>query len=132
MSDILMDVLYIIITGCGMAVAKYIVDLVNKKINESQLNTELKEYEQLHKYIDNAQDVISKAVLTVSQTYVDSLKNAEKFTAEAQEEAKNKAVDIAKKMLSEESRNAIIILYNDLEVYLDASIESMVKQNKIE
>lgn len=130
MENIIRDILYIILTGCGVAVAKYIVDFVNKKINEAQINTEIKEYEKLNKYIDSAQEVISKAVLTVSQTFVDSLKQSECFTKEAQEEAKQKAIDMAKQMITEESKNAIVVLYGDFNLYLDSTIESFVKQNK--
>jgi hypothetical protein len=131
MSEILRDILYIIISGCGVAVTKYIVDLVNKKVNEAQVNTEIKEYEKLNKYVDMAQDAIEKAVLTTAQTYVDSLKNSNGFTKEAQEEAKNKAIEIAKQMITEESKEAIIILYGDFNVYLDSTLESLVKQNKV-
>lgn len=130
MRDILYNMMYIIITGCGVAVAKYIVDFINKKINEIQVNTEISKYDKLNKYVDDAQDAIAKAVLTVSQVYVDSLKNSNSFTPEAQKEAKNKAIEIAKELITEETKNAILTLYKDYDAFLDATIEAFVKQNK--
>ena len=50
------------------------------------------ENDQLVKYIDAATDAISKAVLTVNQTYVDSLKKQGKFDEEAAKTAKQMAI----------------------------------------
>lgn len=130
MENILRDVLYIILSGCGIALAKYLVDFINEKINEVQVSTDIKEHDQLNKYIDDAQKVISNIVLSVSQTYVETLKSKGEFTPEAQKEAKEKAMTLAQDMISEESKNAIIIVYNDFDKYLDAAVESLVNQNK--
>lgn len=130
MEDILRDLLYILITGCGVAVTTYLVNLLNNKINEIQVNTKISEYDQLNKYIDNAQDAIARVVLTLSQTVVDGLKKNNSFTKEAQEEVKQQAIDMAKKMITEEAKNAIIQVYGDFDVFLNSCIESMVKENK--
>lgn len=130
MGEILRDILYIVISGCGIALAKYLVDFINEKINEVQVNTDIKEHDQLNKYIDDAQKVISNIVLSISQTYVETLKSKGEFTPEAQKEAKEKAITLAEDMISEESKNAIIIVYNDFNKYLDATVESFVNQNK--
>ena len=130
MENILLDIIYILITGVGIVLTKYIVDLLNTKINEAQTNTKIADYDVLNKYIDSAQEIISNIVLSVSQTYVDSLKASGKFDAESQAIAKNKAVELAKNMITEESKNAIIILYGDFDAYLDNIIESCVKKNK--
>lgn len=130
MENVIRDILYILISGCGVALAKYLVDFINEKINEVQVDTEIKEHDQLNKYIDDAQKVIANIVLSVSQTYVENLKNAGSFTPEAQKEAKEKAMQMAEDMISEESKNAIIIVYNDYTKYVDNMIESLVNQNK--
>ena len=130
MKDILLDIIYILVTGAGVILVKYIVDLLNSKINEAQVNTKIADYEVLNKYIDSAQEIIGNIVLSVSQTYVDSLKASGDFTKDAQIEAKNKAVELAKSMITEESKNAIIVIYGDFDKYLDSVIESCVKKNK--
>ena len=129
--DIVRDILYILITGCGVAVAKYLVGFINKQIDKTQVDTDIKNNEKLNQYVDSAQKVISNVVLTMNQTMVDSLKNSGKFDKTAQEEAKNKAVEMAKQLISEESKKAIIILYNDFDVYLNTALESAVNANKI-
>ena len=130
MNQILLNILYIFITGCGVALTTYVVNLINKKINEIQVNTQISEYEQLNKYIDNAQDAIARIVLTLSQTVVDGLKASGNFTKEAQEQVKQQAIEMAKKMINEETKNAIIQVYDDLDEFLNVSIESLVRENK--
>lgn len=104
--------------------------VLNKKIDELQTNDELAKYKQLNGYIDSAQAVVENVVLAVNQTYVDTLKQSGSFTVDAQAEAKDKAIKMAKEMLSKESKEAITVLYNDLDKYLSVVIESIVKQNK--
>ena len=60
------------------------------------------------------------------------MKKAGKFTPEAQETAKNMAIEQAKQMISEASRNAIITLYNDFDAYINSQIEALVRTTKIE
>lgn len=132
MQNVLENICYIIISGCGIALARYIVSLINKKVDEIQVTTDLKENEKLNQYVDLAQNAISNAVLSVSQVYVDSLKANGSFTKEAQAEAKEKAVERAKTLITEESKNAIIILYGDFDSYLDSMIEAVVRASKIE
>lgn len=130
MKNVLENICYILISGCGIALARYICLLVNKKVDELQVNTEIKEHEKLNQYINSAQEVISNAVLTVTQTYVESLKKSGNFTKEAQIEAKNRATTIAKELITEECKNAIIIVYADFDKFLDSTIESLVQLNK--
>lgn len=132
MQNVLENICYIVITGCGIALARYICLVVNKKVDEIQVNTEIKNNEKLNQYVDLAQDAISNAVLSVSQVYVDSLKASGAFTKEAQTEAKEKAVERAKSLITEESKKAIIILYGDFDSYLDSMIEAVVRASKIE
>lgn len=131
MIEILKDILYVVVTGFGIAVVKCAISFINKKINEVQISTEIKNHDKLNKYIDDAQKIIGDVVLTVSQTYVESLKKAGEFNKEAQEEAKNKAIDMANELISAEAKNAINVLYGDFKVYLDVTIESVVNQNKL-
>lgn len=130
MRNVLENICYILISGCGIALARYLCVLVNKKVDELQVNTEIKEHEKLNQYINSAQEAISNAVLTVTQTYVESLKKSGNFTKEAQIEAKNRATTIAKELITEECKNAIIIVYADFDKFLDSTIESLVQLNK--
>ena len=128
--EMLLDILYAVITCCGVIIAKEIINFINKKIDEIQINTEIKNHEKLNDYINDAQKIISDVVLTVSQVYVESLKKSGNFDEAAQKEAKDMAIDIATKLISEEAKNAINVLYGDFSDYLDVAIESMVNQSK--
>lgn len=130
MRNVLENICYILISGCGIALARYICLLVNKKINELQVSTELKEKEKLNHYIDAAQTVISDVVLYVTQTYTETLKKHGNFSEEAQLEAKEMAMNRAKELITEECKKAIIAVYGDLESYLDVMIESFVQSYK--
>ena len=68
--------------------------------------------------------------LDVSQTYVDALKNTGEFTKEAQVIAKEKAIDIATKLITEDGKKAVEEIYGDFSIWLSTTIESNVKKNK--
>lgn len=127
---VLKMILYILITGCLPIIVKYLVSATSAKIDEIQTTTKLSAYTQLNKYIDIAQSAIKTAVSSVSQTYVDTLKELGTFDATAQETAKTNAISIAKSLIIKDVKNAITILYGDFETYLDNSIEEMVKTLK--
>ena len=103
--------------------------MLKVKIKEQTVQLE---DEQLEKYINSATNVISQVVLEVNQTFVDSLKKSGKFTVESATEAKNLAVEKCKQLISENSKNAIEIMYNDFELYLNSKIEELVRENKEE
>ena len=121
------DVLYLIITGILPLLITYGILFLKVKIKEQEKKLE---NDQLVKYIDAATDAISKAVLTVNQTYVDSLKKQGKFDEEAAKTAKQMAIDKAKALITENSKEAIETLYSDFEAYLNDAIEELVRENK--
>lgn len=125
-------VAYTVITGCGLAIIKKVIDVANVKIDELQEVTELKKYEKLNKYIDDAQNVVATVVTSIAGTFVDSLKKSGNFSKEAQKEAKNQAIEISKSLITEEMKNAITVARGDFDVYLDNLIEQIVREIKVE
>lgn len=130
MTELIQNILYIFITSAGFLLIKCVMTFINSKIDELQTEKEIKDNELLNQYIDMVQQIVYNVVLTVTQTYVESLKKHGKFDEKAQEEAKSMALNMAKELISEEARNAIIIVYSDFDSYLSALIESYVKQTK--
>lgn len=128
-NEILHELLYVIIVIVIPLLIKYVVAYLNVKTKEyaDQLSNDT-----LRKYVEDANDIIATIVLSVSQTYVDVMKKAGKFTPEAQETAKKMAVEQAKQMISQASRNAIITMYNDFDNYINNQIEALVRATKIE
>ena len=130
LKDVLQMILYTVITGCGIAIVSKVMDFINSKIDEVQANTKLAENEKLNKMIDQAQSIIYNVVVTVNQTFVNTLKTEGKFDKESAEIAKNTAVDKATELINEETTKAIENVYGNLDSYLDVTIESMVNQLK--
>lgn len=122
------DIIYLIITGIMPLLIVYATTYLKVKIKEYQSNLD---NDQLNKYIDAATDAITKAVISVNQTYVDALKKQGKFDAEAQATAKQMAIAKAKELITADSKAAIDTLYNDFEAYLNDAIEALVRENKI-
>lgn len=127
--EFIQEALYLVVTGIVPLLITYIILFLKSKIKEQQ---EKIDNENLNKYITIATDAISMAVLTVSQTYVDELKRQGKFDKQAQEVAKQMAIDKAKSLITEEAKNAVTLLYGDFEAYLNSQIEALVRENKIE
>lgn len=123
-------VIFTIITGAGVVAVEKITKYVNASIDNIQKNTKLAEYEKLNLIIDQVQSVMTTIVQSVNQVFVDDLKKSKKFTKESATEAKNKALEMAKELLTEESANAIEQLYGNVDVYLDNLVESIVIELK--
>lgn len=128
-NEALHELLYVLIVIILPLLVRYVVVYLNVKTKEY---SERLENETLRKYVEDANEVIASIVLAVSQTYVDAMKKAGKFTPEAQEIAKNMAIQKAKELISEASKEAIITLYNDFEAYINNQIEALVRETKIE
>ena len=70
------------------------------------------------------------AVIYVAQTYVDELKKSGTFTEENQKIAMQKALEVAKKQLTQEALEFIEITYGDITEYLTSKLEAEVKIQK--
>lgn len=123
------QLMYVVITCILPIITVYVTNFLKSKVSE---NADKIENEQLEKYIDSANEAISMAVISTSQTYVDSIKKAGKFDEAAQTEAKNMAVTKAKELITAEAKAAIETLYSDFDKYLDNAIESIVRESKTE
>jgi len=112
-----------------MVLAKYLVcfiELKTKKLVEDIKN------EKLKKYLGVAEDAIKTAVLSISQTYVDTFKKEDSFTVDAQKSAfmlaKTKALSImgdkALEVLKEELSGG------EVDLWIESKIEQYVKTSK--
>jgi ribonuclease PH len=127
MDEFLQNLLYAVITTILPIIVAYGVSyLKTKKEEKLQLidNTYVKET------INTVVDTIINVVNTVSQTYVSDLKKDGKFDVEKQKIALNKAVEQAKELINEESKEIIQSKYNDLDSYIRSIIESYIISNK--
>lgn len=129
-SEMLNYILYIVLTVILPVVAKYVVDFIKTKINESNIIMDATHNEDLSKIVEGALSDVMDAVLYINQIYVDSLKSSGKFDKEAQEEAFNKAYAEAMNMISDEAKKVIEVLYGSFDKWLKIKIESSVNMAK--
>lgn len=124
-NEILANVLIsVIILG-----ASYITNYVNTKTKQMK---EKYKNELLNKYIEQFNALVGASVKSVTQTYVDTLKKENAFTAEAQVNALFKAREQVMKLANENMLNAVQAVYSDVNVYLTSQIEKQVYQLKSE
>lgn len=93
------------------------------------LNNKIKD-QKLARWSSAIAKIIFDAVQTVQQTFVDEMKKAGKFDAEAAKQAKDKAMAIVKGQLTEELRKYITDNFGDMEEWLMNQIESIIHQLK--
>ena len=105
----------------------FLVQYINAKKVEISTNVDNK---LADKYINMLADTITKCVIATNQTYVDSLKDKEVFTVEAQKEAYKKTMDAVMAILSDEAKTYLTNTFGDLETYLQTQIEATVSANK--
>ena len=105
----------------------FFIKWVNAKSSEIQANID---DATLKKYISMLETTITSCVIATNQTYVDSLKQQNKFDAAAQEEAFRRTSDAVLAILSEDAKKYLSTAFGDLETYINKKIESEVKINK--
>ena len=125
--EFIQQLMYLVITGILPFVTVYFANFVKSTIQKNSKNAE---NENIGSLINYAGEAISVAVMTVSQTYVDTMKRQGKFDAEAQAIAKQMAIDKAKELISREMKSAIESVYTNFDAYLDNYIETVVRESK--
>ena len=98
---------------------KYFNQLIDDNVND-----------ELEATLEKGFQILMDSVNYVQQTYVDSLKQQDKFTVEAQKEAFELAKKRAIELMNQHTQDAIIHIYGNLDTYIDTMIESIINQNK--
>ena len=104
-----------------------LIKYINSKSTEIIAQTE---DAQAKKYIAMLDTTITSCVLATTQTYVDSLKKAGKFYAEAQKTAFEMTYNAVLEVLTEDAKNYLTAFYGDLGAYMTNKIEAEVKNTK--
>ena len=120
MNDILMNILSILVTAVVLPLitfaGKKLIDFLNTKIND----------ENAKKQLTKATEIVTSAVRSVLQTYVDTLKANGTFDAEAQKTALTKAKEMALNQMNIDVQNFIEDNYGDLDNWLTVQIEATI------
>lgn len=106
---------------------KYFIEWLNVK-KQDLINKEENEIKK--RYIDMLGSTIETCVIATNQTYVNSLKDKNAFTPEAQKEAFERTKNAILTILGEEGQKYLSQIYGDLNIYISKEIEKQVSWNK--
>lgn len=106
---------------------KYFIEWLNVK-KQDLINKEENEIKK--RYIDMLGSTIETCVIATNQTYVNSLKDKNAFTSEAQKEAFERTKNAVLTILGEEGQKYLSQIYGDLNIYISKEIEKQVNWNK--
>lgn len=105
----------------------YIVKFIQVKSTEI---TNKVDNDLVDKYVAMLAVTIENCVIATNQTYVESLKQAGKFDAEAQKTAFNMTKNAVMAILSDEAKKYLENAVGDLNEYITQQIEAAVNVNK--
>lgn len=129
MQEFLKELFFAVITAAVPVLTAYIIVLIRKVGDNAAANAESTKAKT---YITEATEAIAASVAATNQTYVDALKNAGKFDAEAQKEAAQKALTACLMSISPAAQEFIERAYGDIREYLTTRIEAEVRKQKNE
>lgn len=126
-AEILNSVFELVLIPLLGLITKYFIQFITMKVEEAK---EKSSNDTFDKYLSQLNDAINRAVLATNQTYVDSLKDKNVFTAEAQKEAFEKTYATVLACLSTDAKTILAEGLGDLQTYITTTIEQQVLLNK--
>ena len=128
MNEVVFNLLMTVITAASTALTAYAISFIKKKGEQAAAQTDSIKKQDA---IEEITDAVSTAVSATSQTYVDALKAAGSFDAEAQKQALAMALAACIKAISPAAKAFIEETYGDLTEYLTTYIEAAVRRQKL-
>lgn len=120
MNEIILNIISVVVTAVILPLISYAgARLI------SWLNTKIKD-ENSKKQLTVATDIVTNAVRSVFQTYVEALKKNGTFDKESQKAALIKAKNDALAQMTDEIKEYITKNYGDLETWIITRIESTI------
>lgn len=111
-TQIILGVVGVVISGVGVIVTY----LVNKYVSDNKLKT----------LLTSLTTLVQNSVLEVYQTYVEALKKAGSFDAEAQKQALDRCLQLIKVNMPKDLKTWLQANYSDVESYLKSMIEAQI------
>lgn len=116
-----------VISPLLIALTSYIITFLHKQI--VKLQAQIKD-EKIKNLISIAEGIVDQAVSTVTQTYVDGLKEEGVFDKDAQKTAFEKSKTYVYSLMTEETKNAITENYGTLDTWVSTKIEEFIAKSK--
>lgn len=126
-SEIIITIFQVCIIPLLGVLTTFLVKWLQIKSNELQnkMDNELAD-----KYMTILTNTITECVLATNQTYVDALKQQNKFDLEAQKIAFEKTSEAVMNILTEDAKKYLESAVGDLELFIKQKIEAEVNLNK--
>lgn len=125
--NILQQIFELCIIPLLAIITRSLVIYISTKKDELKSKTD---NELAKKYLELLNDTIADCVIATNQTYVETLKKGNAFTADAQKAAFEKTYQAVIATLSEEAQKYLPEMVGDLQTYITQKIEASVNQNK--
>lgn len=110
-----------------IAISSFLIALIRQQT--SKIEEKIKD-EKAKRMLEIAENVVSQAVATVSQTYVDGLKKDGIFDTDAQKEAFEMSKDKIYKLLTTDTLQAVQNNYGDVDEWIVTKIEETINKSK--
>lgn len=114
--SILLSIIGIVLTALIGWLSEKLISYLNSKITNTKYA----------KYLEDAVELVTRAVKTTYQTYVESLKKQDAFTKENQLEALTNAKNVVVSQLSKDMRNYITDNFGDIDHWVSTMVESVI------
>ena len=111
-TQLILGIVGVIISGLGV----YVTYLINKYVNDAKLKN----------ILTSLNTLVQNSVLEVYQTYVEALKKAGNFNAEAQKLALERCLVLVKANMPKALETWLKANYSDIESYLKSLIEANI------
>lgn len=120
MNEILLNILSVVVTAVILPLISYLGFRLS-----TYLNNKIKD-EKARTLLNKANEIVTNAVRTVFQTYVEALKKEGNFSKESQLTALNKAKDIVLKELPNDVKEFIGNTIGNLNRWIENQIEATI------
>mgnify|MGYP000814496892 FL=1 len=121
--NILQQIFELCIIPLLAIITRSLVIYISTKKDELKSKTDS---ELAKKYLELLNDTIADCVIATNQTYVETLKKGNAFTADAQKAAFEKTYQAVIATLSEEAQKYLPEVVGDLQTYITQKIEASV------
>lgn len=120
MNEMLLNIISVVVSAIVLPLISIggtqLIKLINSKIKNQEAS----------KLLSDATSIVLNAVRTVTQTYVDTLKENGSFNKDAQLVALNKAKDIAFSQMSSDVKDFINANFGDVQLWITNQIEASI------
>ena len=110
-----------------IAISSFLIALIRQQT--AKIVEKVKD-DKVKRLLEIAENVVSQAVATVSQTYVDGLKKDGIFDTDAQKEAFAMSKDKIYKLLTTDTLQAVQNNYGDVDEWIVTKIEETINKSK--